>query len=291
MSRASESLRHYLNIHPRLHSVAKPIIRLVRVVLPPPGHRQTRSFEHLFRNVVGGSLAVRLGDLGVFEIGSRSNILSRVLIYGEYEPRVMAVLRSRVDPNKDVIDVGANIGILTVLLAGLISNQRKVLAIEPTPGALTFLRRNVASNGATEKVILFEGVAEESSREFAIKVFHGMEEFSTLMGIAHSTVKGQKFEELRVAGETIDSLVQRHNLSPGLIKIDTEGAELHVLRGAKETIRRFRPTIVCEEFSNQMTLEAGEAPGGIRALLKDYGYSFSLFEAEELLAVPAESGR
>jgi FkbM family methyltransferase len=287
-NRSVESLRLFLLKHPRLHASLRPAARLARTLFLSRTQKLWTAQEHLFKSVVGGSLRVAVPNLGVFEVDGRSHILARLLVQREYEPRLLELLRTYVDPGKDAIDIGANVGLVTTAIARLLPEGKRVLAVEPTPGAMEHLKKNIEANGVAERVIPFQGVASETAGDFLLKVFPGMEEYSTLLAAAHFAVKNEEYKELPVPGETVDRLVEQHALHPGLIKIDTEGAEEQVLRGACETILKYRPVILCEFFPDQMLSEAGGTPGSVPALLRDYGYQVTVCDESELLALPQE---
>jgi FkbM family methyltransferase len=288
-NRSIDSARIYLKGRPLLYNSIKPAIKIARKFFPSREQRLSQAYGYLFESVEGGTLKVRVPNIGVFEIDGRSHILGGLLIERGYETRLLELLRKHVDPHKDAIDVGANVGIISVFIAKLLTNGNSVLAVEPTPGALAHLMRNIEANGIAEKVIVFQGVAEEKSGEFVMKIFPGREEYSTLVGVALPAVKREEYQELRVSGETIDELVHRYSLRPGLIKIDVEGAEVHVLHGARETIQRYRPVILSEFFPDDLCVEAGGTPGGIPGLLKEHGYVTSVFESAQLMALPQET--
>jgi FkbM family methyltransferase len=211
------------------------------------------------------------------------------MIYGEYEPELVQSLKSRIQPDRDAIDVGANIGLFTVLMSGLLAAHRRVLAIEPTPGALYYLHKNLKLNCRAGNVIVFEGVATNIAGEFAINVVPDKEEFSSIAELVHPAVKGKPSKQLRVAGDTIDNLVERFGLQPGFIKIDTEGAEFGVLSGARQTVAKYRPFIVCESWPDELVIAAGGEAGAVTRLLRSYGYDV-LDHAGEIVAVPLAPG-
>ena len=233
---------------------AKSAIRLLcpltlakRVLNKLEGKCFDRFYASAFRLVEEGSLVVRLAEFdGSFEIDARSHILARVFKTGRYESELAEIVKRYVDSSGDAIDVGANVGLFSVLLAKLLDAGRHVLAIEPTPPAIKHLRNNIRRNGVNSSVIVFEGVANDAGGLCVLSVIEGKEEYSSLGGIRHCRVRGEPSRKIEVPGSTIDELVEKHGLSPGFIKIDTEGAECLVIAGAKETIRRHRPVILSE---------------------------------------------
>ena len=283
------NLKRFIKSHGSLRIPLTPAVRVMRMINPPKYERLSNALAELFRVVEGGSLIVKMPSFqGSFEIGSHSDILRRILVWGEYEPEVVKIVRDNVDPDRDAIDIGANIGLFTILLSNLLSPSNRVLGIEPTPGALKYLRRNVERNNVEARVILFEGVAASHPGEVKLKVICGMEEYSSLGNMVHPAIKGKGYEELSVPSDTIDSLAEKFGLRPGFIKIDTEGAEYEVLSGCEQTMRVHRPIILCESWSDAPTRAAAGIPGSVEDLFESRGYVTSKCAEDELLAVPKE---
>jgi FkbM family methyltransferase len=286
------AIRDFIKSHAVLRVPLSPIVRLARKVFRPEHERRFAAFRDLWTVVEGGSLVVRLPTFrGSFEIGSHSEILQRILVTGDYEPEVAQIVRDHIDPNRDAIDVGANVGLFTVLLSNLLSPANKVLAIEPTPGALKYLRRNIEMNSQGSRVVVFDGVASNAAGEARLNVITGMEEYSTLGAMAHPAVSGRSHQQLAVASDTIDNLIKRLGLRPGFLKIDTEGSEHDVLLGCEQTMLTHRPIVLCEAWSDSVMSAAGRAPGAVAALLEQRGYVASACADGELLAIPTEIAR
>jgi FkbM family methyltransferase len=240
----------------------------------------------MFRFVLGGSIILGVPSFeGIFEFGAQSDVLKRILVLGDYEPELVAQVRGNIDPTRDVMDVGANVGLFTVLASRIIRSDRRVFALEPTPGALRFLRANIERNNVSNAVI-FEGAASDQSGEFFLNIMPGREEYSSLVSTMYARHKGASVDQIAVRCEPLDFLVAQHNLSPGFLKIDTEGAEFKVLSGAVEALRRHRPVVVCERWPDEMILDAGGRPGQIEELLRSLDYDLDLSIPGELLAFP-----
>lgn len=129
-----------------------------------------------------------------------------------------------------VIDVGANIGLFTVKASSKVGSGGLVIAIEPEPKNLSYLRLNT---GELNNVKVLEKVA--LGREGTIDLF-----ISGEMG-CHSLIKTPHttLQKIKVEGDTLDNIVSGLGLAKiDFIKIDVEGAELEVLKGAEEILRR-----------------------------------------------------
>lgn len=279
-----------------------PVIYIRRLVMrfkmSPIEKYYDQFYKYTFDSVEEGSLVVRVPEFqGVFEIDFRSHLLKRVLRNRRYEPELAEIVKKHIDSQKDVLDVGANIGFFSVLFSKLISNKNKVLAIEPTPLALSYLRRNIERNNCLSSVVVFEGVITANEGMVRLNTVPGMEEYSSLGSIVESIGEGSQIESIEVYGSTVDKLVLEKKLVPGFIKIDTEGAEYLVLSGAMNTLNTCRPVIL-SELSDKYLSTFGHTAENVVNLLKRNGYS--VFNAKcpdvpinypfvgEILAVPKD---
>ena len=182
---------------------------------------------------------------GVFAVSPKGHLFRRIVEEGSYEPILTRRCLELIDPRRDVIDVGANIGLHTVLLAKHL-DRRRLLAIEPTGNALRRLRRNIALNGVDAKVTIFAGVASSAPGWLDIKTVDGLEEYSTLGVMDHPSIVGEPYVTERVEARTLDQLVVEHGLDCGFVKVDVEGAERDVFEGGRHLFTQHRPVVVSE---------------------------------------------
>lgn len=184
-----------------------------------------------------------------------------VWAFGTYEPEMGTLFPLVVRPSATTIDVGANIGVHTVRLAKL---AHRVIAFEPDPVIADRLELNLEANHLTNVEVLRAAAGAVGSRTMTL---YRSPEDDPNRGRAsllqHDHLSGQP---IHVAVVAIDDL-QLHDV--GLIKIDVEGAESHVMAGAWETIHRSWPHIVFEwspEYSSDYDFVEE---------LRELGYSFS----------------
>lgn len=231
------------------------------------------AYQNLLRFIEHGTVAARVPGFGyVFEFDIRSDILKRIVILGEYEQKLLEIVGKYVKPEMNVLDIGANIGLYTVLFAKKIASGRRVLAVEPTPNALRLLERNLQNNGVTDAVVVYEGVAADKAGKHIIKTIPGKEEYSTLGDrIHHAYLRNLSHVDMEVPGETIDHLVEKFGITPGFIKIDTEGAEFSALSGAEKTLKGYHPVILAELADKHLT-NFGHSARQVVDLLIKCGY-------------------
>ena len=237
------------NILKRIIKRNKTISSSINKILNYNSNKRAKYLETLFENVIEGSVIVKISNIpGEYEFDPRSHVLRQILLSKkkEYEPQIVEGILRYIDSKKDAINVGANVGLYTNLLAKNISSKRKVLAIEPTKRAFKMLQHTVKRNHNEEKVVLFNGIAANKIGEFSINVIKGKEEYSSLGKLVHPSINKMDFIKKSVKGATIDSLVDKYNLKPGIIVLDAEGAELNVLEGATNTLKNYHPVIISE---------------------------------------------
>src|SRR5205085_7533724 len=143
----------------------------------------------------------------------------------EYE-----ALKRETRPGATVLDVGANVGCYTMLLAGWAGDSGRVYAFEPAAASRAGLERHLALNGLAARVsVRREAVSDRAGdAPFVDAGTHGDNR------LVPATTPGST----TVPSLSIDGFCEDAGLSPDVIKIDIEGAELAALRGARRTIAR-----------------------------------------------------
>jgi len=176
-----------------------------------------------------------------------------------------------------VLDVGASTG--SFCLLARFCPMATVLAFEPHKIAWQLLCENVRLNKLTERVTVLQGGLCDFDGEGILRVpSKGYDAGLTTLG---SPRRFRAWSEERVDLCRLDSLDLEHI---DLMKIDTEGAELSVLRGGERTIRRDLPGILLE-YEPRNTSQFGYRPETLVGLLRSWGYShFERVGREDLWA-------
>ena len=195
------------------------------------------------------------------------------VLNGTYEREQTEFFRNELRPGGTVVDIGAHVGYYTLLSAELVGPTGKVVAFEPNPRNFAFLRRHVTINRCHNVDVEQLAVADRS----------GAEGFQA--GAGSGTGRLVEAGGLSVRTVTVDEFCGARALRPTAMKIDVEGAELRVLRGAKAILERDRPVIFLSTHGAQVHAEC-------LRLLTDLGYSLrpmigdSLETTSEVLARP-----
>ena len=202
-----------------------------------------------------------------------------VALRGEFqELDTVLWLRRVLKPGMQAIDVGANVGQMTLEMAKLVGPSGKVIAIEPAPGNLALLERHIEANGFSDRVQIVAAACTEVAEEVVhLKVFGNHPD---AIGSGHTIIFDRPPLEsekklgstlIEARGVSIDFLCEDLCLVPDVIKIDVEGAELQVLRGGKHTLGKLNPYLRFA-FHPFAFANAKEATNEIRGLLDSLGY-------------------
>ena len=153
-----------------------------------------------------------------------------------------------------VLEVGTHIGYLTQYFEFLVGDAGHILAVEPTPNSVYYLKKNVRP-----KTIIIEKAASNrcGEVEFFIEKFGGFTN-SLVSEFTHTQNKlHQKFQNInsdissiKVKTDTLDNICLQNNFLPNFVKIDVEGAEYDVLLGAKNILKSVK-AIMVEISSNE----------------------------------------
>lgn len=187
----------------------------------------------------------------------------KVLLTDSYEPDTVECFTALVKPGMIALDVGANIGVCSLILAKLVGEAGQVHAFEPSKWACERLRRNVELNQMKCIHIVHAAVGREFSAERVIMCPNGYR----LDG--RDTATKQKVMVYSID----DYCVGRKIGKLDFVKIDTDGWEPDVLMGGRQTLDAFRPFIIFELGPDHMA-RCGFDPRSPFKILGDIGYDF-----------------
>jgi FkbM family methyltransferase len=198
----------------------------------------------------------RLPRFSIFASNDDLAIGHHVLRGHPYDPGIAAIFNRYVKSGMAVVDIGANIGCFTMLLASLVGPSGLVVAVEPNPENIKLLEASRRVNGF-DQVLVIQAAAGRQTGLLALNVSHSNGMTGDLPGKFDAI-----FASRPVPCFALDAILPKDRRI-SVIKIDTEGAELNALIGLSETIDHDRPMIV-SEFS------PGTLPGISRCTGPEY---------------------
>jgi len=187
---------------------------------------------------------------------------------GHYELPIQEVLRRELAAGQTFYDVGANAGFFTLLAARLVGVQGKCVAFDPLPGNIESLREQVELNSLSQCVVVPEAVgAQPGTASFS---FASAGDSQGHLGTSRRP--GEQAIEVQVT--TLDRAMERYG-APHLVKLDVEGAEAQVLRGATQVLKAARPKWLIE-------LHGPDCEREVKAILAAHDYRCFELDGREL---------
>lgn len=211
-------------------------------------------------------ISKQIGPYGPFKLNGRF-AFSNYESWGRGHNSGFRGCISACQPGDTVIDIGAHIGLVTLCAAAQVGPQGRVIAFEPASGNLRYLRDHVLANGFAQVVVADSLVGAEEREAVEFLESTGDSGLNTraprrLTADFVATMRRQV---------TLDGFCGERQIRPNIIKIDVEGAETDVLRGAIKTIADSRPHIVLSVHPRQIVM-LGSSLGELTALVKSFDY-------------------
>ena len=177
----------------------------------------------------------------IFDADLSSTLEWQLWAFGSFEKHFAELFSYLVTPGDRCIDVGANVGVHTVRLARLVGQDGEVIAFEPDPDLVQRTHRNIALNGLANVRIISAAASDQAGEMHLYRP--SPQDTNRARGslMHHPYLTGA---HTAVPVVTIDGVCAGEPVT--LIKIDVEGHEGAVVRGAADTIARHAPAIVFE---------------------------------------------
>jgi FkbM family methyltransferase len=165
------------------------------------------------------------------------------------------------------VDVGANIGIYSMVMGKLVGKTGKVHSFEPAESSFQILLHHRALNGLDDIIEAHQLLVGDRPGDQAF-VEDGIKGTNRVGG---SRFDGPEAKTIRRETITLDDYLSQHGSLPRLIKVDVEGYELDVLRGAENTIKASGCFILCELHPGHWE-QVGYGWDDVRSLAEMIGY-------------------
>jgi FkbM family methyltransferase len=186
-----------------------------------------------------------------------------------YELSTQLFVKEFVRLGDSFIDVGGNIGMITLLAARRVGASGRVHAFEPNPAAYRRLKQVCEANGLAHVTARELGLGDQKC-EMELTVLLGHTGMGTFGAIPEKD-RDKVTSTYTVKVERGDDVVPPHLRGPATIKIDVEGFECHVLRGLRNTLQRLKPAVITEALTSNLR-RAGSSLGELFGIMREHGY-------------------
>jgi FkbM family methyltransferase len=236
------------------------------------------------------TLRARRGGVS-WELDLREGIDFAIWLLGVFERRTVAAYSRHVRAGAVVFDIGANVGAHTLLLADLVGVTGQVYAFEPVCWAIDKLRRNLHLNPLlVDRVQAHQLLLTHSDTAAVPAGIHASWPLAADPDV-HPTLRARRLTTEGAWAITLDSFVAANAISRlDFVKLDVDGHECAVFRGAMNTLRRFRPVIVTE-LSPYVLEEGGDSLETLLRQISDLGYRLYALDGETSLPLDPDALR
>jgi FkbM family methyltransferase len=227
-----------------------------------------RCWRWLFRRLGGAvSLSHKIGPYGPFRLDGFF-AFSNFAQWGNRHNEGFAACVEACRGRRCVLDVGAHIGLVTLPMASVLSPAGRIVSFEPGAVNRGYLERHVALNNFNSVVTIENKLvgAQDGARVAFFELDDAAGQNTTIEGVLPAGVRRSI-----VAQVSLDCYCERTGLSPEVIKIDVEGAEIDVLRGARNTLKTSRPVVFLSVHPRQIQT-AGRSLDELDAVIAEVGY-------------------
>jgi FkbM family methyltransferase len=165
---------------------------------------------------------------------------------GSYEAGTLSIIRKCLRKGDIFIDIGANIGLMSIFASRIVGNEGIVYSFEPVPETFMILKKNIEINNV-KNISALDIALSNTNRTYIIYTnpYGGKGSSSFIKPLGQSGVK-----EYKVIAKRFDEFLATNYIANiRMIKIDVEGWELYVLKGAKFLLHNYDAPIICVEYS------------------------------------------
>jgi len=208
----------------------------------------------------------------------RDDKLSEMIFMGTFELNERRFIEKFLKPGDIFVDVGANLGLFSLIAARIINTDGQVYAFEPTATTFRVLVQNVQYNDLHNGFCYQLALSNKSEQRFLIISTDGYGAWNSLA----TPTSGSKFSKEEVQCITWDHFAEEHDLigKVALMKIDVEGWEFYVLEGGTRILSREDAPDLLIEFTDVNAESAGLNCEAVYSKLCELGYQLYSFDMD-----------
>jgi len=218
------------------------------------------------------------------DIGDMGDLAPALVSTGIYNKQMTKVVESVITREMVCLDIGANIGYFTLIMARLAGEKGRVFAFEPEPYNFDLLVKNITVNGYHNITPVKKAISNKNGRTtlFVDKTNLGSHSLARQGENTHTFGR----DTIEVETQTLDSFFRDYNGKIDFIKIDVEGAEPAVLEGMETMINQNKDLLIITEFLPNVISRFGSLPEEYLSRLVNYGFNlYGIDEEKESFAL------
>ena len=221
--------------------------------------------------------AMRTRHYRLMAVPSRNNLTRAIIRRGHWEPLETKVFIDLLKPGSTVVDAGANFGHYALTAANWVGSAGTVIAFEPHPATFDLLKSNTALLLIDNLRPVQAGLGDSSS-EFTLFSDAGNPGGHSFF---EWNIRENDGDSLTVPVYSLDEFLTQEYPDKKLdvLKMDVQGFEMQLLKGATETIARDRPAVLCEVTPEALS-RAGSSHDELLSFFQDLNYRPTIIEAE-----------
>lgn len=210
------------------------------------------------------------------------SVLAQLVYYGNLEQGLETAFKKYVKTGMTVIDIGAHIGLYTLLAARNVGDKGKVYSFEPTPRTFNLLRQNININFFVRSNKIIHEQLAITNKKGQVKFFI----FKEKTGHNSLHFSGKKNNSILVKTTSLDAYL-KVNEKVDVVKIDAEGSEPQIIKGMKNIIKNNPKIIIFMEFCPLNLKRAKISPINFLYELKKLNFEIRLVDdfSGELLPI------
>jgi FkbM family methyltransferase len=209
-----------------------------------------------------------------------------ILASGQWEPKTWHALEQHTPAGGTFIDVGAHIGWYSLKAAKAVGPKGRVIAVEPNPETLRTLRDNIRASGAGAVIIVAPVACSDSESTLTLYAAPRANTGMSSLSLENASRLGAVDSSYQVRARRLDDIVREAGVTRvDAVKIDVEGAEFLVLKGAVETLDHYRP-VIAVELSDEGLKPMGSSVEEVMAFMRAHRYVPTQYLEQNVEFVP-----
>jgi FkbM family methyltransferase len=203
------------------------------------------------------------------------SVLAKPLFAGHgFEEGEARILQRLVRPGMKVVDVGANIGLYSIMLGQRVGPKGHVWGFEPFPASAAYLRGNVARNNLSNVSVVEKAVADQVGVSPFFVFPEGGDVYNSLGAEKRAGEHLRAVRQMEVPVTTLDAFADEAGIEEvDFIKVDVEGAEERVMAGGRRLIQRSRNLAILSEMYEPSAVQCGCSTLRLAETMAGWGFA------------------